>query len=70
MVTQINNGTIRTYKEEEWSGTPIDGTFFEQDLQKVNVTDNDLFRIEKMVKRKGNKVLVNRKGWPDELTAG
>jgi len=30
----------------------------------VNVKDDDLFRIDKIVKRKGDKVLVRWKGWP------
>ena len=33
-------------------------------LQKVTVDDDDLFRIDKIVKRKGDKVLVRWKGWP------
>ena len=37
-----------------------------QDLQKVTVEDDDLFRINKIVKRKGDKVLVRWKGWPDK----
>jgi len=48
---------------EEWDGTSVDGTFYAQDLQKVTVKD-DLFRIDKIVKRKGDKVLVRWKGWP------
>ena len=36
----------------------------EQDLQKVTVEDDDLSRIDKVVKRKGDKVLV--RGWPDK----
>ena len=31
---------------------------------KVTVEDDDLFRIDKIVKRKGDKVLVRWKGWP------
>ena len=37
-----------------------------QDLQKVTVEDDDLFRINKIVKRKGDKVLIHWKGWPDK----
>ena len=55
-----------TYKVDEWDGTRIKGTFYEQDLQKVTVEDDDLFRIDKIVKRKGDKVLVRWKGWPDK----
>ena len=47
----------------------MEGTFYEQDLEKVNVTDDDIFRIEKIVKRKSNKVLVNWKGWPNNYNS-
>ena len=66
---QINKGTIPTYEIEEWDGSSLKGTFYEQDLQKVNVTDDDTFRIEKIVKRKGNKVLVQWKGWPQKYNS-
>lgn len=59
-------GPVATYKLEEWDGSPLKDTFYEQDLQKVNVTDDDIFRIENIVKRKGNKILVQWKGWPDK----
>ena len=63
VIRSVKGGKVPTYKVEEWDGTLVEGTFYEQDLQKVNVKDDDLFRIEKIVKRKGNKVLVRSKGW-------
>ena len=64
VIRSVKRGKVPTYKVEEWDGDLVKGTFYEQDLQKVNVEDDDLFRIEKIVKRKGNKVLVRWKGWP------
>ena len=46
--------------------TPLEGTFYSQDLQKVAVSDDDLYRVEKVLKGKGNKLLVRWKGWPDK----
>ena len=66
VVSQAISGVVPTYKINEWDGTPVDGTFYKQDLQKVTVKDDDLFRVEKIVKRKGDKVLVRWKGWPDK----
>ena len=63
MIRRVRPGKVPTYKVEEWDGTSVDGTFYAQDLQKVTVKD-DLFRIDKIVKRKGDKVLVRWKGWP------
>ena len=44
----------------------IQGTFYEQELQK---TTQDVYRIEKVVKSKGNKVLVKWKGYPDQFNS-
>ena len=66
VVKRVQKGKVPTYKVNEWDGTEIKGTFYEQDLQKVTVEDDDLFRIDKIVKRKGDKVLVRWKGWPDK----
>ena len=53
VIRSVRSGKIPTYKVEEWDGTSVDGTFYAQDLQKVTVEDDDLFRVEKIVKRKG-----------------
>ena len=55
-----------TYRLSEWDGTPIKGTFYEPEVQKVQVSDDSLFRVEKVLKRKGRNVLVRWKGWPSK----
>ena len=62
-------GVVPTYKIHEWDGMPLTGTFYGEDLQKVTVQDDALFRIEKIVKRQGDKVLVRWKGWPDKYNS-
>ena len=65
VITRANlDGNVPTYRISEWDDTPIKGTFYAQDLQKVTVTDDDLFRIDSVVRRKKDKVLVRWKGWP------
>ena len=66
VVSRVTPGVVPTHKIQEWDGTPLTGTFYGEDLQKVTVRDDALFRIEKIVKRKGDKVLVRWKGWPDK----
>ena len=66
VLRRVQKGKVPTYKVGKWDGTQIKGTFYEQDLKKVTVGDNDLFRIDKIVKRKGDKALVRWKGWPDK----
>ena len=66
VVDKVKPGPVPTYKIIEWDGTPLAGTFYNQDLQKVEVSDDTLFRIEKVMQRKGNKLLVCWKGWPQK----
>ena len=63
------DGNVPTYRITEWDDTPIKGTFYAQDLQKVIVTDDDLFRIDSVVRRKKDKVLVRWKGWPSKYNS-
>ena len=54
MVRREQKGKVPTYKVDKWDGTRIKGTFYEQDWQTVTVEVDDLFRIDKIVKRKGD----------------
>ena len=47
-----------TYKITDYNGKEIQGSFYEQELQK---TKQDIFRIEKIRNNKEIKVLLN--GW-------
>ena len=67
VVHRVNPGAIPTYKIREWDDTPVQGTFYEQDLQKVHVSD--IFRVEKVVKRQKDQLLVKWKGWPDKYNS-
>lgn len=65
-VRRAEAGSVPTYKLQEWDGTPLKGTFYQEDVQKVHVLDDALFRVEKVVRRRGPNVLVRWKGWPDK----
>ena len=60
---------VVTYTLTEWNETPIKGTLYEQDVQKVVLPDESLFRVEKVLKRKGNQVFVAWKGWSKEYNS-
>ena len=64
VVKHVRRHPVVTYRLSEWDGTPIKGTFYEPDVQKVQVSDDSLFRVKKVLKRKGRNVLVRWKGWP------
>ena len=55
-----------TYKIVDLNGEEIKGTFYEPELQK---TSQELFRIEKVIKRGKNKSLVKWKGYSDDFNS-
>ena len=48
-----------TYKITDYNGEEIQGSFYEQELQK---TSQSTFRIEKVLKRQGDKISVKMDG--------
>ena len=56
-----------TYKITDYNGEEIQGSFYEQELQK---TKQDIFRIEKIIKQQGNKSPVKWLGYHVRFTRG
>ena len=55
---------VTTYKVKELDDTPLQGTFYARDLQKVTVDESSFFRVEKVLKRTKDKLYVKWKGYP------
>ena len=45
------------------NGEKLDGTFYQEELLKTNINDNDFYVIEKIIKKVGNKYLVKWRGY-------
>ena len=50
-IRRVMQGPVLMYKVDEFDGTPVKGTFYAEDLQKVTVDDDMLWRVEKVLKR-------------------
>ena len=55
-----------TYKITDYNGEKIQGSFYEQELQK---TYQGTFRIEKVLKRQGDKSPVKWMGYPKSFNS-
>ena len=55
-----------TYKIRDGNGEKIQGTFYGEELQK---TEQKIYRIEKIIRKRGNKALVKWKGYPEEFNS-
>ena len=53
-----------TNKMEEFDDTPLQGTFYAWDLQKLQLDESSYFRVEKVLKRQKDKLYVKWKGYP------
>ena len=59
VVNKVQNTVPWTYLINDLNGEEIKGSLYEKEFQK---TDQKEFRIEKVIKRKGNKLYVKWKG--------
>ena len=60
VVKKIKNAVPWTYVISDLNGENIVGSFYDKELQK---TDQKEFRIEKVIKKKGDKLYVKWKGY-------
>ena len=65
-IKEIRETNPITYKLEDLQGEEIKGTFYEPELQK---TEQQVFRIEKIIKKEKGKSLVKWKGYPDKFNS-
>ena len=60
VIKKVKNTVPWTYVINDLNGDEIIGTFHEKELQKTNQQE---FRIEKVIERKGNKLYVKWEGY-------
>ena len=66
VVSKFKNTVPQTYVINDFNGELIAGTFYEKELQK---TSHEKFRIEKVIKRKGDKLYVKWKGYDNPFNS-
>ena len=65
-IVEVKRTSPVTYKIADLNGEEIQGTFYEPELQK---TSQELFRIERVIKRGKKKSLVKWKGYADDFNS-
>ena len=66
VIKKVKNAVTWTYVINDLNGEEITGTFYEKELQKSNQEE---FRIEKVIKRKGDEVYVKWKGYDNSFNS-
>ncbi|XP_065684364.1 uncharacterized protein LOC136096727 [Hydra vulgaris] len=65
-VSQVQHTDPPTYKITDHNSEEIQGTFYEQELQKTN---QEIFRIEKVIRKQRNNSLVKWYGYPNTFNS-
>ena len=66
VIKKVKNIVPWTYVINDLNGEEIAGSFYEKELQKTNQKE---FRIEKVIKRKGDKLYVECKGYNNSFNS-
>ena len=66
VIKKVKNTVPWTYVVNDLNGEEITGKFYEKVLQKTNQEE---FRIEKVIKRKGDKIYVKWKGYDNSFNS-
>ena len=66
IISKIKNTVPWTYVPNDLNGEEIIGTFYEKELQATNQQE---FRVEKVIKRKGDKLYVKWKGYNNSFNS-
>ena len=63
IIDDIKSSNVHYYYLKDLNGKKLDGTFYQEELLKTNINDNDFYVIEKIIKKVGNKYLVKWRGY-------
>ena len=66
VIKEIKNTILWIYVINDLNGEKIIGKFYEKELQKTN---QEVFRIEKVIKKKGNKLYVKWEGYDNSFNS-
>ena len=66
MIKKVKNTVSWSYVVNDLNGEEIAGTFYENELQETNQKE---FRIEKVIKRKGDKLHIKWKGFDNSFNS-
>ena len=66
LLKNVKNTVPWTYVIKDLNGEEITGTFYEKELQKK---DQEEFRIEEVIRRKGDKIHVEWKGYDNSFNS-
>ena len=69
IIDDIKSSNVHYYYLKDLNEEKLDGMFYQEELLKTNMKENDLYIIEKIIKKVGNKYLIKWKGYDDSFNS-
>ena len=69
IIDNIKTSNVHYYFLKNLKGEKIDGMFYEQELLKTNMKENDLYIIEKIIRKNKDKYFVKWRNYSDEFNS-
>ena len=69
IIYDIKTSNVHYYYLKDLNGEKFDGTFYQEELLNSNMKENDLYIIEKIIKKVGNKYLVKWKSYDNSFNS-
>ena len=69
IIDEIKTSNVHYYFLKDLNGEKIDGTFYQEELLKTNMKENDLYIIEKIISKNKDKYIVKWKNYPDKFNS-
>ena len=69
VIYDIKTSNVHYYFLKDLNEEKLDGSFYQEELIKTNMKENDLYIIENIIKKIGNKYLVKWRGYDDSFNS-
>ena len=67
VIYDIKSSNVHYYYLKDLNGQKLDGTFYQEELLKTNMKENDLYIIKKIIKKVGDKYLIRWEGYDESF---
>ena len=69
VIDDIKSSNVHYYFLKDLNGDKLEGSFYQEELLKTDMKEDDLHIIEKIIKKVGNRYLVKWKGYDDSFNS-
>ena len=67
VIYDIKSSNVHHYYLKDLNGDELDGTFYQEELLKTNMKENDLNIIKKIIEKVGDKYLIRWEGYDESF---